>query len=259
MKNALNIIPTLCFTIICLRLDIAQNVGEEIVYNQGDTLEIVIPRVFNQDDIGKAYVKSVTGLQGERIVQGSLSTKSDTSYQTLLYKFTDGLVLNAWGTGTGMYSKGLPADSDIRRAQLTIMKITMSDKLAEPVPNEYFENVSNPLLLTGIDYGYSFNLSISGPKSRFTNEVYQQLEEGVKREEPINSIIEEYDLDATFALRGITSKSGYREIPANWEDLTEKYHLGDPLPVFGQYLILEDLKVQTIIWPDDENQISTNQ
>jgi hypothetical protein len=157
-----------------------------------------------------------------------------------------------------MYSKGLPADSEIRRAQLTIMKITMSDKLAESVSNEYYKNVSNPLLLTGIYYGYSFNLSISGPKSRFTNEVYRQLEEAVKREEPINSIIQEYDLDATFALRGITPKSGYREIPVNWQDLTDKYDLGEPLPVFGQYLFLKDVKAQTIIWPDDENQsIST--
>jgi len=259
MKNRLHLIFTICVTLLLSNQGIAQNVGKEILYNQGDTLEIVIPRVFNQNDIGKAYVKSVTGLQGERIVQGSLSTKSDTSYQTLLYKFTDGLVLNAWGTGTGMYSKGLPADSDIRRVQLTIMKITKSDELAEPVPNEYYENISNPLLLIGIDYGYSLNLSVSGPKSRFTNGVYRQLKEAVKREEPINSIIQEYDLDATFALRGITPKSGYREIPANWEDLTEKYHLGDPLPVFGQYLFLEYVKAQTIIWPGDGNQISTNQ
>jgi hypothetical protein len=228
----------------------AQNASSEQMYSKGDTLEIVIPRVFSQEDIGQAYVKSVTGLQGERIVNGSLSTISDTSDQTLLYKFTDGLVLNAWGTGTGMYSKGLSVDTDIRRAQLTIMKITMSDKLAEPVSSEYYEKEANPLLLVGIDYGYSFNLSISGPKSRFTNGVYQQLKEAIDRENPINSIIRKYDLDATFAPRGIRSKSGYREIPVNWQDLTEKYDLGEPTTVFGCYLLLKDLGAQSIIWLD---------
>lgn len=250
MKITLHLIFSFCITVLFSNQSIAQNVGEEIVYNQGDTLEIVIPRVFNQDDIGKAYVKSVTGLQGEQVVRNSTNTISDTSEQTLLYKFTDGLVLNAWGTGTGMYSKGLSGDTNIRRVQLTIMKITKSDELADPVPNEYYENGSNPLLLTGIDYGYSFNLSISGPKSRFTNGVYRQLKEAIDREETINSIIRKYDLDATFALRGIRSKSGYREIPINWQDLTEKYDLGEPIPVFGRYLLMKDLIAQTIIWID---------
>ena len=248
MKNKIKLIYKIFLAFLLTDPCVAQNLGPEITYNRGDTLEMVIPRVFEISDLGKAYPRTVTGLNGKQIVRNKVRTKVDTSVHVLFYKFEDGLFLNAWGTGLGMTASTLPVDTNIRRAQLTIMRILKSDELAESQSSERHQNFENPLMLVGIDYGNSFNLSISGPKTHFTNQVYWELEEAISKQEPIEPILAKYDLSGTRALRGIRSKTGSQEIPTSWEDLKTKYHVKDPIPVFGRYELLKDLDAQTTMW-----------
>ena len=200
MKNKIKLILKIFLAVLLTDQCVAQNLGPDITYNRGDTLEMVIPRVFKSSDLGKAYPRTVTGLNGKQIVSNLVRTKVDTSVHVLFYKFEDGLVLNAWGTGLGMTASTLPVDTNIRRAQLTIMRILKSDELAESQLID--QDSENPLMLIGIDYGHSFNLSISGPKTHFTNQVYRELEEAISKQKPIEPILAKYDLSGTRALSG---------------------------------------------------------
>lgn len=224
------------------------NSGQESkTYYIGDTLEIVIPRVFNEQDIGKAYPKFITGLKGDRMVESNTISSTEKTVETIFYQFQDGLILNAWGTGLGMYDKGLAVDTNIRRAQLTLMKVTSSKALL-PSNYEVNKNPGRPMLLVTIDYGYSFNLSISGQKERFTQEVFNSIKERIDNNQTINGLLKENELKATFAFRGISPKTSRAEIPNSWEDLKSKYILNRTMPVFGKYVLLDQIKAQKIEW-----------
>ena len=219
-------------------------------YQRGESINVAPPRPFRQQDIGKAYVRTVTGLNGVPTAPNRVTTRRDTSFQTLFFRYTNGLMLNAWGTGMGMHSGGIDAKSDVRRAKLVVMKIVRSDRLDPTIPTPDLKDPEHPLLLAAIDYGYSYNLSISGPKSRFTNAVFQELQTAIRQGDNIRSIAKRYALELTTSYRGIRSKTADWKIPVNAEQLRDYYELDTVMPVYGQYTFLADLEAHRIIWEE---------
>lgn len=256
MKNLISLFLIAGLLFVTVENGWSQIQNDTLIFEKGGILEVVIPRVFTSNDIGLAYPRTVTGLRGERIVNGTIKTEQDTSSHKLFFQFTDGMVLNAWGTGLGMYRKELPAQSDFRRAKLTIMKVTKTANLVEEVQlSDISPSLSNPLLLTGIDYGYSLNLSIVGPTEIFTQEVFDELHEALKEGDSLEPIVNKYDLTKTWALRGIRPKTRVNQIPTSWEELTKLYEISDPTPVFGRYMLLKDLEAEKIQWAGSEKRL----
>jgi len=251
MKNVIKINLTAAL-VVFLNLSsyelISQNTNYIVTHSQGDTFEMIIPIVFSNDDIGLAYTKTLTGLQGNRIIDNNTISSYKNRIRKDLYKIPDGFILNTLGTGTGMYRTKLEADTDIRRANLTISRINSITENSVAMDWRDLRETDKPLLLVKMEYGNGMNISISGEKSNFTDEVFTLLEQKFVNGIPIDDLLNKYELTATFDLRGIQPKDGGTEIPISWEDLKSKYYLDEPVPLVGRFLLLEDIKAKRIEW-----------
>jgi len=228
---------------------LSQTIKDHITYHKGDTVEVMIPVVFSDQDIGLAYSKTVTGLKGDRVLKNKIrKNQKTTKIINDIFRFRDDFFLNITGTGQGMYSKKLKARADIRRASLLIAKINTTSENETAISWGNLKVTEKPLLLTRMEYGNGLSISLSGQKSVFTKEVFELIKQKFEGGMPISNLLEEYNLTPTFDMRGIKSKSGRAEIPTSWEDLKSKYEVLDPVPIVGQYLLLEDIKAKIFDW-----------
>ena len=228
---------------------LSQNTKSHITYQKGEEVEVMIPIVFSNEDIGLAYGKTVTGLKGDRVLENkNINEQKSTRIIKDIFRFRDDFFLNVTGTGQGMYDRKIKARDDIRRASLLIAKINRTAQNEMTVNGDNLKNTDKPLLLTRMEYGNGLNISLSGKKSIFTKKVFEMIKQEFENGRPITSLLKKYNLTPTFDMRGIRSKSRQAEIPTSWEDLKSKYKVLEPAPIVGQYQLFEDIKAKTFDW-----------
>ena len=228
---------------------LSQNTKSQITYKKGEEVEVMIPIVFSDKDIGLAYGKTVTGLKGDRVLENtSIDNQKSTKIIKDIFRFQDDFFLNVTGTGQGMYDRKIKAREDIRRASLLMAKIKRTSQNERTVNRDNLKNTDQSLLLTRMEYGHGLNITLSGKKSIFTEEVFEIIKQKFEKGMPITDLLKKYDLTPTFDMRGIRSKSRKAEIPTSWNDLKSKYKVLDPVPIIGRYLLLEDINAETFDW-----------
>ncbi len=228
---------------------LSQNTKSQITYKKGEEVEFMIPIVFSDKDIGLAYGKTVTGLKGDRVLENtSIDNQKSTKIIKDIFRFQDDFFLNVTGTGQGMYDRKIKAREDIRRASLLMAKIKRTSQNERTVNRDNLKNTDQSLLLTRMEYGHGLNITLSGKKSIFTEEVFEIIKQKFEKGMPITDLLKKYDLTPTFDMRGIRSKSRKAEIPTSWNDLKSKYKVLDPVPIIGRYLLLEDINAETFDW-----------
>ena len=228
---------------------LSQNTKSQITYQKGEEVEVIIPIVFSDKDIGLAYGKTVTGLEGDRVLENkNINEQKSTKIIKDIFRFQDDFFLNVTGTGQGMYDRKIKARDDIRRASLLVAKINNTSQNEKTVNWDSLKNTDKPLLLTRMEYGNGLNISLSGKKSIFTKEVFEIIKQEFENGRPITSLLKKYNLTPTFDMRGIRSKSRQAEITTSWEDLKSKYKVLEPVPIVGRYELLKDIKAKTFDW-----------
>ena len=226
-----------------------ENTKSEITYQKGEEVEVMIPIVFSDEDIGLAYGRTVTGLKGDRVLENeSIDNQKSTEIIKDISRFRDDFILNVTGTGQGMYDRKIKARDEIRRATLLIAKINKTSQNKMTVNWGKFKNTEKSLLLTGMKYGNGLSISLSGKKSIFTEEAFGVIKQKFESGMPITDLLKKYNLTPTFDLRGIRSKGRQAEIPTSWEDLKSKYKVLNSVPIVGRYLLLEDINAKTFDW-----------
>ena len=228
---------------------LSQNTKSQITYQKGEEVEVMIPIVFSDENIGLAYGKTVTGLKGDRVLENSsIDNQKSTKIIKDIFRFQDDFFLNVTGTGQGMYDRKIKARDDIRRASLLMAKINNTSQNEMTVNGDNLKNTDKSLLLTRMEYGNGLNISLSGKKSIFTEEVFEEIKQKFESGMPITDLLKKYNLTPTFDMRGIKSNGRQAEIPTSWEDLKSKYKVLEPVPIVGRYQLLEDIKAKTFDW-----------
>ena len=228
---------------------LSQTIKNQISFYQGDTIEVMVPVVFSDQDIGLAYNKTVTGLKGKRVLKNEIRKSLESNRIVKdIYRFQDDFILNVTGTGQGMYSRKIKARDDIRRASLLIAKINKTSQNEMTLNWDNLKPTDKSLLLTRMEYGNGLSISLSGQKSIFTKEVFEMIKEEFENGRPITNLLKRYNLTPTFDMRGIRSRGRRAEIPTSWKDLESKYILLDQVPIVGQYVLLKDIEARTFDW-----------